>query len=455
MAIGMQAMTKGGGYRPDIQIFRGIAVLAVLLFHLGLPGFNSGFLGVDIFFVISGYLMQHLYGRGITARDFYNRRARRILPAYYGVLIATLAVGFFMLLPSEFGETVDQGIFAAILLSNIGHWTLNPYFSNLDFSPFLHFWSLGVEVQFYVLFPLVLALTRRFPWLLVVGLAASLLLCVAVDFVSPKTSFFWLPTRFWEFAIGMCAARWPAALPRPWIGLSAAALLVLSLFIPIDISAVNPISGHPGLIALVTTCLTGIALRSGLPNSVTNSLVGQLGQRLGDVSYSLYLAHFPVIVLAHYRPFSGTLAKTSGPADLIATVIVIAAVTAVTYLGLERNSPRLWKPLAWAAVAGAVIAACLILPGLQLRMLDPIDRNITSAKSDRGVYRCGKLFRITHPFDQFCPLNAGGTPVMLIGDSHADALKSAFVKAAASQGYSVCCRSAAICSRPGNGLRSG
>ena len=437
MATAMQAITKGGEYRPDIQIFRGIAVLAVLLFHLGLPGFNSGFLGVDIFFVISGYLMQHLYGGGITARDFYNRRARRILPAYYGVLIAIIGAGFFVILPGDFQDSVNQAIYAAILAANIGHWTLNPYFAGLDFTPLLHLWSLGVEVQFYLFFPLVLIITRRFPALLIAGLAASLLLCLAMDFVSPKTSFYWLPTRFWEFAIGMCAARWPASQPRPTLGLLAAALLVLSLFIPVDGSALNPVNGHPGLVAFLAACLTGTALRFGLPNSVTSSPVGQIGQRIGDISYSLYLAHFPVIVLMHYRPYSGTLTKTTGPVDLVATVAVIAVATALTYYGLERNSPKLWKPRAWAAVAVATIAASLVLPGLQLRMMDPIDRNITSAKADRGVERCGRFFAIAHPFEHFCALNAGATPVMLIGDSHADALKSAFVKAATDQGYSV------------------
>jgi peptidoglycan/LPS O-acetylase OafA/YrhL len=162
-------------------------------------------------------------------------------------------------------------------MANIGHWTLNPYFAGLDFTPLLHLWSLGVEVQFYLFFPLVLAITRKFPALLIAGLVASLLLCLAMDFVSPKTSFYWLPTRFWEFAIGMAAARWPASRPRPELGLMAAAVLVLSLFIPVDGSAVNPVTGHPGLVTLLTACLTGSALRFGLPDWVTSWLPGRSG----------------------------------------------------------------------------------------------------------------------------------------------------------------------------------
>jgi peptidoglycan/LPS O-acetylase OafA/YrhL len=419
--------SKSLNYRPDIQILRAVAVLLVLLFHLQVPGFGSGFLGVDVFFVISGYLMQALYGQGITAGDFYKRRARRLLPAYFGLVLATLFVCAVVTLPDEFDEAVTQSLWASMLSSNIGYWLDVSYFETTQFRPLLHLWSLGVECQFYLLFPLLLRLNRR--WLALVSLI-SLAACFAALTVTPKLPFFMMPLRIWEFALGMFAARMPSQGDRR-IGLAALAAIVLTLAIPVDGAARNVFTGHPGLPALAITALTAVALVCRFPAALERSLPGVAAQRVGDASYSLYLAHFPIIVLLNYEPFSGThlgLAPWTLP--------LIAVATLALYFGLERQGPKLFSVRrSFGAIAAVWVAAALLEPA-QLLRFNQRQRLIFAAAHDRSAYHCGKLFRVAHPRQKFCLLDRG-KPVMLVGDSHADALKLSFAKVAEKHGWGV------------------
>lgn len=148
-------------YRGDIQIYRALAVTLVVLFHIGVPGFSSGFLGVDIFFVISGYLMTTLHATDASAIEFYLRRARRLLPAYAATIAVTLGAAFLMTVPSDFVQVGEQTVFAAALSSNVGFALQNSYFSSFEFNPLLHLWSLTVECQFYLLFPFIAHFAER------------------------------------------------------------------------------------------------------------------------------------------------------------------------------------------------------------------------------------------------------------------------------------------------------
>jgi peptidoglycan/LPS O-acetylase OafA/YrhL len=134
-------------YRKDIQILRGLSVLLVVLFHLEIAGFKSGFLGVDVFFVISGYLMAVLYNPS-KQKDFFLKRAKRILPAYFAIIILTLIACIPLTVPSDYNQVATQAAFATGLSSNIGYWLENSYFDKSAFKPLLHLWSLGVEIQF-------------------------------------------------------------------------------------------------------------------------------------------------------------------------------------------------------------------------------------------------------------------------------------------------------------------
>jgi peptidoglycan/LPS O-acetylase OafA/YrhL len=414
-------------YRPDIQILRAVAVAVVLMFHLSVPGFGSGFLGVDVFFVISGYLMQALYGHGITARDFYTRRARRLLPAYFGAVLATLVACFFITLPGEFSSVVDQSLWASILSANVGYWFQVSYFENSDFRPMLHLWSLGVEAQFYLILPLLFRLRAR--WVALVAIA-SLAMCLGAVLVSPKLAFFMMPLRIWEFALGMLGARISFDRYRP-IGLAALVGIAAVMLIPVDGKARNLIFGHPALAAIMVTALTAVTLMCRLPRPLEESLPGRAAQRVGDASYSLYLAHFPVIVLMNYQPFEGTQLGFR-----LWTVPLIAIATLTLYFGLERRGPKLFSIRSSILSVAAIWLLVAILPRAQLLRFGPPERKIFAALDDRAVYRCGKLFRILHPRDKFCPIGRG-QPVLLVGDSHADAIKQTFATVAENHGWGV------------------
>ena len=138
--------------RSDIQILRGVSVLLVIFYHLQIDWFRNGFLGVDVFFVISGYLMARLYG-GRGWRDFYARRVRRLLPGASVALALTLVVASQILLPIEFQQTSEQVRFGLLFLTNIYYWNSDSYFDADEFRPLLHFWSLAVEMQVYLALP--------------------------------------------------------------------------------------------------------------------------------------------------------------------------------------------------------------------------------------------------------------------------------------------------------------
>lgn len=426
-------------HRNDIQIFRGVAVIFVVLYHLRVGIFASGFLGVDVFFVISGFLMQRLYGDNSNPLSFYSRRARRLLPAYFATIAATLAAAYFVTLPVEYEQVVQQAEFAAAFASNIGFWMQNSYFAHTEFNPLLHLWSLGVELQFYLILPAMVALNRKFRWSTLSLTAISLVACLAAVTISPKLSFFMMPLRVWEFGLGMLVAQRPEQDGRwQWPSLLCAAGILAVPALPVDGEALSVFWGHPaGAALLVTLCTAGL-LAFRLPSQMVDSWIGIALQRLGDISYSVYLAHFPVIVLYHYAPFHGTQLGDGSPGDIAVLLALIAIATCAIYFGFERPGPRFYSPRRMLLSAGSVVAAALILQALQLSRYDAGDRLIFAALRDRGPYRCGKFFRILHPSESFCPIaDETGQRIMLVGDSHADAIKETFARMAQRHGLTT------------------
>lgn len=434
-------------YRKDVQMLRGVAVLMVVLFHLELPGFHNGFLGVDVFFVISGYLMAVMYDEAEKAK-FFARRARRLLPAYFATIVFAAIASLAIITPSDFAHVAEQAWFGAFFLPNVGFWAENSYFDKQVFKPLLHLWSLGVEIQFYLLVPVlywVLKKTRAAGYaVLVLG---SLGACFLLVGVSPKTSFFWMPFRLWEFLFGFGVARYLASAPnpprRPWLG---AASLLLVILLPalavIDGMTTHFVRGHPGVGALAATAFTAMVLLLGLPEVIQRNPLATALERLGDWSYSIYLAHFPVITLLLYQPFAGTQLKTEGPGQLLAAIALIAVSSALLYRYVEtpwrhaRIRPH-WALAPVASVllltsAGAVVQRANI-PAAELAIYDGV--------TDRAHFRCGKLFRLIHPTEQSCeltpPMSSPTDRVMLVGNSHADSIKVAFAEVAAAHNVSV------------------
>lgn len=328
------------GLRADIQVLRAVAVLSVLVFHFEIPGLDKGFLGVDIFFVISGYLMSGAITRDMDAgrfraSRFYLRRARRLLPAAFATLAFTTVVSGFVLTPSLLSDYGWQLLGALTFSANFVLWQQSGYFDGAAaLKPLLHMWSLSLEEQFYFLLPACLAVIRprwRLPLLslLLLGSACACLLLRGPD---PSGTFYLLHTRAWELLIGsVCAlpgwrARWRLPFDIGWICLP---LLAFALMRGID--PVHP-RGDAWLVCLATGGL--IAWPSKMLES---SGVWMRPLRwVGDRSYSLYLVHWPLVALAQSIWLEGVPAKVH--AALLGLSFVLAHAS---YEWVEQPARRL------------------------------------------------------------------------------------------------------------------
>lgn len=432
-------------FREDIQILRGIAVILVVLFHLNTRFFENGYLGVDVFFVISGFLMAKLYDRG-TKTEFYLKRIDRLLPAYSVTVMAVLIAGYLVTIPVDFNQLYRQAISSGLLIPNFHYWNQNSYFDKSAFNPLLNLWSLGVEAQFYLVVPLVFPFLRRSRVLTALILLLSFCLCVGVQTVSPKTSFFLLPFRVWEFLIGAWIA-WFALSPdtgRKGGEITRyaliAVLIVSILVIPLQPESRAIVLGHPGFTALWVCLVTSAIIYFGMPAGFVASILGRTVSRIGDYSYSIYLVHFPIIVLWNYTEFGGTTLGLREAHHFILIPLIILAASFLSYHLLEKsNYLKFRTPLRRAALVVVLFGVAVVSSFVIGTLYSVPERNIFSAWTDRGAYRCGKLFRIVHPTADVCPINAEGSgpKVLLVGNSHADSMKDEFAKVAGKSGVTV------------------
>lgn len=302
-------------YRPDIDGLRAVAVLSVILYHAGVPYVTGGFVGVDVFFVISGYLITSLLLKEMetgqfTFADFWIRRARRILPALSVMVIATLIVGYFLLLPQDYKALGKEAAAQAIFMSNFLFSKEAGYFDVSSFlKPLLHTWSLAVEEQFYLLYPLVLFFvhTQRPAWLkpfLIFSAFVSFALCLFAMEYNKDAAFYWLPFRGWELLCGaIVASGLPLKGPRKvWAELFAV-IAVAAIIVPVFFY--NEDTLFPGWSAL-PPCLGAALLiwtNGHKPTIVGKFLSWRPVVFVGLVSYSWYLWHWPVIVFTKYNPF--------------------------------------------------------------------------------------------------------------------------------------------------------
>ncbi len=301
-------------FRNDIQGLRGVAIIAVLLFHFGFGGINGGFLGVDIFFVISGFLITSILLRNTNSHPtsnllaFYAKRFWRIFPAYIVVILFTLAAGWFFLLPDDLARLGRSAGFSSVFSSNFFFFKESGYFDLSGiFKPLLHTWSLAVEIQFYLVWPLLLLLfstikNRTLASTLTIFFAAMLILSTALSIGDHKLAFFMMYTRLWEFAIGGWVAvkiaqdneRAPSSSSTIW-GTVALATLLISFF-AIDKGLTLPAPG-----ALIPALATGVLIYLGARSALTFRLLSlPVLVWIGEISYSLYLVHWPLIVYLNY-----------------------------------------------------------------------------------------------------------------------------------------------------------
>jgi peptidoglycan/LPS O-acetylase OafA/YrhL len=302
-------------FRSDIQGLRGLAVLGVLLFHLRVAAFSGGYIGVDVFFVISGFLITSIIAddlaRGrFSFADFYNRRLKRILPVFHLVGFVTLAAGWFLLLPSSLLTLIKSLVASSLFGSNIYFWreTTGYFGSEADELPLLHNWSLSVEEQYYLIWPMMLLLLLRFANRTVVLLVSAACMLLAFGVAEwgagfkATAAYFLLPTRLGEFLLGAALVFVPVARTnlRPVsVQLVAAAglILILAPFFLLDAT-----SRFPGLNAFWPCLGTAMVIDSGRRMSTAVKSLLSVGPLVyvGTISYSVYLWHWPPIAFLHY-----------------------------------------------------------------------------------------------------------------------------------------------------------
>jgi peptidoglycan/LPS O-acetylase OafA/YrhL len=448
------------GYRPDIDGLRAIAVTAVVLFHAGLGWLPGGFAGVDIFFVISGFLIGGIVHHEIADRRFgfaafYVRRARRILPALIAVSLATLGSGLLILGPSELARFSISTVAALLGVSNLWFFHTTDYFTpSAVLEPFLMTWSLGIEEQFYLLLPPLLLVFRRWSvrsalWAVLAITCLSLLLGLLATPIEPVASFYLLPTRAWELGIGVSLAigyraglRLPIAVQQ-WIAVAGLVAIAVSLRL------FDEQVRFPGYAALLPTL--GTAMMIAAPESSINRHL--LGSRplvaIGLISYSWYLWHWP--------PLAFLRIAAAGPVPpllLAATAVgsILPAYCCWRWVELPWRRPRDGRSNpATLRRYGIVLALCLALfGGISLSGGIP-DRAGASSRRIESVLTksrsaCLTGYGVDRPnATPFCAPPGNGPLVALLGDSHASALGDALRKDARAHGYGLIQMTAGSC----------
>lgn len=302
-------------YRPEIDGLRALAVLPVIFFHAGFDAFNGGFVGVDVFFVISGYLittiiLADLEQGKFSIIEFYERRARRILPVLFLVMLVTLPFAWFWLLPGDMKDYSESLMAVSVFVSNILFWRESGYFDTVaDLKPLLHTWSLAVEEQFYVIFPLLLLMLWKFDryWiriLLALIFLTSLVLAQWMSFAYPSAAFFLLPTRMWELLMGAFAAFYFSetdrkTVPKVWRELAGWIGMGMIAYATFTYSKVTP---FPGFYALVPTVGAVLMILFATQDTMAGRLMGHRALvGVGLLSYSAYLWHQPLFAFAKHR----------------------------------------------------------------------------------------------------------------------------------------------------------
>ena len=433
----LENLRHGLRYRPEIDGLRAVAVIPVIFFHAGFSLFSGGFVGVDIFFVISGYLITGLIiaekqAGSFSIRNFYERRARRILPALYLVTLICVPFALLWMSPEQlraFGKSVVGVVF---FVSNIVFWSQSGYFSPAaDLKPLLHTWSLGIEEQYYLVFPLFIILFWRFglrsiALLILLSIIPSLILAQVGSLRWPEATFYLIFSRGWELAIGALVAIYmlnPIAVRpalRELLGLLGLGLLCFAVFF---YSASTP---YPGLYALAPTIGTAAIILFATPHTIVGRALSlKLFVGIGLISYSAYLWHQPLFAfyrLVHIdRPSTGML---------VALIIVCFLLAYVTWLFVETPARHKLSgtPLAAsAAFASALVAGVGVIAAsgyvgrsftpVQIAQMSPVNGN-----NDRKLKNCPPVSDSSFGFHACSQHPQLKRKAVLYGDSHAGAV---------------------------------
>ena len=453
-------MTK---YRPDIDGLRAIAVSSVVLFHAGFTAMSGGFVGVDVFFVISGYLITanlhgDLLGGRFSIAAFYERRARRILPALFA-MIAGACLGAALFLPDDLKLFAGSAVATVLSLSNLFFFRHTGYFDiGATTSPLLHTWSLAVEEQFYLVFPPVLWLAARLARGRRGRLIATLAALWALSFgfslwqvAHDQRAAFYLPfARAWELLTGsLLAAGAAPASHRRWMreagGAAGLALIGGTIFL------LPSTASFPGLNALAPCLGAALVIWAGQGQVGPSTWVARALQLrpvvfVGLISYSLYLWHWPLLVFARYYSLADL-----GPVARIAVVGLSLLAATASWGFVERPFRRrrllARRPVLFGAAALASLAVCVcggavvLAKGLPQR-LTPAAAVLAAGADDHNAYRdhCFSLTAQDLDAGRVCRIGVddGRRPTLAVwGDSHADAVMAAFDAQARAHGIAA------------------
>ena len=411
-------------YRPDIDGLRAVAIAAVFVFHASHDFLPGGFIGVDVFFVISGFLIIRIILDGLETNTFslagfYARRIRRIFPALICVLAAIWALGWHFMLPEDFRELGKQIFAGAAFSSNLLTYSQVGYFDAPAITkPFLHLWSLGVEEQFYLVTPLALIAAARWrlsvPWILAVGAVASFATSVVLVRYDQAAAFYLPFTRFWELLVGGGLACAVVHFPRRLLRLQHWTVSLLGLLLIGGAALVTPFALFPGWWAVPPVLGSALVIAAGPSTALNKALASSPAVAIGLISYPLYLWHWPLLVLMREE-------FPSAHGAFLVLLAISLALAAATYFLIERPVRALrLQPLAVGSAAmmflvGMVGVETVRTAGLPGRYNPPFP---------------SILLPITWPPFGGTHAEAGnvaGPKILVWGDSHAAHLLPGFV----------------------------
>ncbi len=428
-------------HRPDIDGLRAIAVLAVVLYHAGVQVVGGGFIGVDVFFVISGFLitssiLQRQSRNAFSILGFFDRRARRLAGAYLAVVACTWLLAFVLMMPEDYRAFVQSVQASAYFAANHHFYDHVGYFDTAHITkPLLHLWSLAVEEQFYIVIAALFSIavwgarTKRLAILVILG--CSLAASAIVVLMDPEMAFFWLPFRAWELACGVAIGFYlhgqPAKSSIAWSGGGVVALgaLILCIFAYRESFVFPGLSALPPVLAASVIIICGSQGGSSVSRLLSWKPLAVIGQR----SYGIYLLHWPLIVLLTYY-----LDRPLHAPEVIAIMLLTLALAEVSWRFVEE--PIRTRPSAFFRheTLAATLVALVGLIGLTtfpiskvplVSVVMPEAAELARGRSDWSSNQKGCADRTISQIQSgdFCRLgDIGGRKVLLWGDSHASAI---------------------------------
>ena len=450
-------VSQGSAFRTDINGLRAWAVIAVILYHFSIPGFTGGFVGVDIFFVISGFLMTQIVIQGLEQGNFsfwnfYLARARRIIPALLVLSVSLVLLGWFWLLTADYLALGEQVVSALSFISNIVFFHNGGYFATASHEKWLlHSWSLSVEWQFYTLFPFISLIIWRdlgpkgVKYMLTLCALISLCLCIYMSKQDPDAAFYLLQYRAWEMVIG--GGVWWSMRNRTisqntskiieYLGM---ALIFYSIF------SFDSTIAWPGIHALIPVTGAVLILIAGQQNSW---LTGNwITQRLGNSSYSLYLWHWPLVVALNYAGHQESIS------------LIIAALFFTFLLGelslkfienpCREQLARLNKSQNFIILIVAIGFVVLIAQFMTTQAIaSRIPEAVKLAEDESKNYNPKRKQCMLHSKrggeSPLCEFGSGDPSMIIMGDSHANAVVSAAGEAASQHNGSAIELSLSMC----------